>query len=484
MFHRNWFTRRRSSSGAEADSADGETKSVRTGPGSVQDPAPASRARARRTDWELEDDLDEDELDDDDEDDEDDDEIAERVGGPTPNHPGEMFWALRDISLQLPRGAALGVLGGPDAGKSTLLRILAGRAFPTEGRVLYRDPISPLPDALAKAYSATGRGTHTYNLIMGARLLGIERHVLKPHKDEIEELAQPLLGEDGEPLPGAMLRLALATAIVLPTNAILLDELKGVDEAFVELVVERVRQRVRHGTALVVASRQPEIVQELCDEAILLQGGSISHHGGVKDVLGSYQGMPATGDGQRAGSRNARRRRPQTPSPGGQQSLGQSPDVPAVVPAFNQWAALLSAELKTASRRAKRLDATSGEVAVEIKFETAVPDLEALCGVSFTPRDGDATGMRMELSEPLRFADPASYVLVARPRPGALRSGDYDVRADAVISDPAEGGSTVIAREIGRVRIQGNESSNPPETSIKHWDGRELWLAEAEWSID
>lgn len=145
---------------------------------------------------------------------------------------------------------------------------------------------------------------------------------------------------------------------------------------------------------------------------------------------------------------------------------------------------MLSAELKTASRRAKRLDATSGEVAVEIHFETAAPDLEAHCGVSFTPRDGDATGMRMEFSEPLRFADPGSYVLVARPRPGALRSGNYDVRADAVISGPADGGTTVIARQIGRVRIQGNESSKPPETSITHWDGRELWLAEAEWSIE
>jgi ABC-type polysaccharide/polyol phosphate transport system ATPase subunit len=479
MFHRNWFTRRRSSSGSEAQSTDAETASRPPGVSPAGGRATASTARRRPTDWDLE----ADELDDDEEDEEDDDDEgpAERVGGPTPDSPGEMFWALRDISFQVPRGAALGVLGGPDAGKTTLLQILGGRAFPTEGRVLVREPVSPLPDALARALSATGKGTHKFSLRMAANLMGVGGHLTKRHKDEIEEFAQPVLGDDGEPLPGAMVRLAVATALVLPTNAILLDELKGVDEAFMQRVVERLRQRLRRGTSLVLASRQPELVQELCDEAIRLESGSVTSHGDVSAVIGSAP--DAAAGGQKGTSRIAGGVRRQTPAPTRQLSQGRELDIPAVVPPFNQWAALLSAELRTSSRRAKRVDTTTDEVTVEIRFETAVPDLEAHCGVVFTPRDGDGTGIRLEFSEPLRFADPGTYVLVARPDPRTLRIGAYDVRADAVISDPEEGRATVIARQIGRVRIHGDESPDPAESPITHWDGRELWLVEAEWSI-
>jgi ABC-type polysaccharide/polyol phosphate transport system ATPase subunit len=484
MFHRGWFTRRRSSTDAKASPAEGEAT-----PGSDARPgragATTARPPARRRDYAYEDDLDDDEDELDDEDDDMDDEETVRAGGPTPDRPGEMFWALRDISFRVPPGAALGVLGGPQAGKSTLLRILGGGAFPTEGRVLVRDPVSPLPDSLARALNATGKGTHMFSLPMAANLLGVERRVIKPLKEEIEQLAQPVLGDDGDPLPGAMVRLAIATAIVLPTNAILLDEFKGMDGAFVERVVERLRQRLGRGSSLVLASRQPELIQELCDEVILLEAGSIVDRGDTKRVLGA--GQAAFGAGSRtpgAGTGGAPRSRAQAPTR--QVSQGLSLDVPPVVPGFNQLAALLSAELRTARGRAKRIDAAADDVEVEIRFETAVPNLEAHCGVGFVPRDGEGTGIRLEFSEPLRFIDPGMYVLVARPLQGTLRSGAYEVRADALISDPAGDRSTVIARDIGRVRIvgDGEELPEPAEPPITHWDGRELWLLESEWSIE
>jgi ABC-type polysaccharide/polyol phosphate transport system ATPase subunit len=491
MFDRNWFRRRRASSNAEAGfagagarSTDGESRSAyEAAPGSKAPPR-ESRDSARQGRYGLEDDdLEDDDLEDDDEDD--DGGPSERPGGTTPDSPGEMFWALRDVSFRVPRGAALGILGGPDAGKSTLLGIIGGQSFPTEGRVLISDRVSPLPDALAKALGLSSRGTHKLSLPMGARLLGIEGHLVKRHKQEIEALAGPVLDPDGQQLPGAMIRLAVATAAVLPTNVLLLDDLKGVDEAFVERLVDRVRQRLRRGGSLVLASRQPALIEQLCDEVIVLDGGSIIHRGDAKrGALADYQ--TGQGDSQAGAGGAARGQRSGALAPSRHLPRGQTLDVPSVVPAFNASAALLSATLGTATGRSKRIDANADEVAVEIHFETAVPDVEAHCGVAFVPRGGERTGIRLELPEPLRFVDPGTYVLVARLLPGALRTGAYRVRADAIVSSSPEARATVIARDIGRVRIVGDEPdpAEPAESPITHWDGSEMWRAEADWSID
>jgi ABC-type multidrug transport system fused ATPase/permease subunit len=154
-------------------------------------PAPTAAVPARQRDDDVDDDYD------DDEEDEDEEDSRGRPAGPTPMRPGEMFWALRDISFRVPLGAALGVLGGPDAGKTTLLNILGGQSFATEGRVLVRDRVSPPPAALAKALKFSSRGTFDFDLIVGARLAGIDGRLMKKHRDEIEELAQPLKTPEG-----------------------------------------------------------------------------------------------------------------------------------------------------------------------------------------------------------------------------------------------------------------------------------------------
>jgi ABC-type polysaccharide/polyol phosphate transport system ATPase subunit len=474
MFGRDLFRRRRATNeaGRPPDEA---------APGSQALAPDGDRPKPQRRDREFEDDdLEDDDLEDDDDDD---DEGFARPGGPTPDNPGEMFWALKDVSFRVPRGAALGIVGEADAGKTTLLRIIAGQSLPTEGRVLIRDRVSPLPDALAKALNFSSKGTHNLSLTMGARLLGVERHLVKRHEPEIAELAGPDLEPDAQPTPAALIRLAVATAVVLPTNVLLLDDLNQLEDDFVERVLDRVRKRLQRGSSLVLASRDLGIVEQLCDEALLLDGGSIVHPGEAKGVPGS----PAAARAGRADAAGAGRGRGSgTPASGRRLPPLQALDVPRDIPPFHASAALLSATLGTATGRSKRIDATADEVTVEIRLETAVHDVEAHCGVSLVPRGGAGTGLRIELPEPRRFAQPGTYVLIARALPGALRSGAYVARADAIIASPREERATVIARDIGRVRILGDDPGPgaPAAPSITHWDGREMWQAEAEWSIE
>jgi len=454
IFDRGWFERKRPSEDEEASS--GKTARASTSP------APPAKRHDQADDRDLDDDLD----DDDDEDDE------EEGIAPVPAGPRETFWALRDISFRLYPGSALGVLGGPDSGKSTLLRILGGQAFPTEGRVAVRDPVSPLQTALTRVLKSKGGG----DVVAGCRLLGIPTHVVKYHRHEIEALAQPLVGPHGEPAPGSALRLALATAVILPSNVILLDEPQGLEDDFAPLIIALLRERLRSGTALILASRKPDLVRELCDEAFVLDQGSIVHHRGAKGAVRAYEAAAQDAPGNAAS---------QGLAPSRHLSEGRKLRIPQVVPTFNASAALLSAELRTATGRAKRIDAAD-EASVEIRFETALPDIEVQCGIGFTPRGGDEAGIRLELPEPLRFVDPGTHLLVARILPGVLRGGAYQLRADAIVANPAERGATVIARDIGPVRITGDsfDVAEPADPPVAQWDGRLAWPAEAEWSIE
>jgi ABC-type polysaccharide/polyol phosphate transport system ATPase subunit len=394
------------------------------------------------------------------EDEEDDDELDEDETPPArAAGSDEMFWAFRDISLRVPRGGALGVVGGPGAGKSTLLRILAGRAFPTEGRVLVRGRVGPLAADVQKALGLAAK-VGGNDIVLASRLVGVEAGIARQHKAEIEELAEPLLTPDGDPARGAALRLAVATTVVLPSDVILLDDLEGMDDEFVTRVTDRLRERLRSGTALVLAARSASSVQQLCGELLVLDAPD----------------APVNGDRPAKGRAAAIEAAPSLLE-------GQAPHVPPVVTAFNAVAALLSAEVHTAAGyRSKRFGADD-ELHVEIRLEAA-PGTEIRCGVTFTPREG-GTGFRLEHPEPVRILRPRLHVVVARIRCGTLASTAYLVRADATVAGAAQPEPTVIARSAGRIRVDADERgfSEPAEPPVECWDGTSTWPVEGDWSI-
>jgi lipopolysaccharide transport system ATP-binding protein len=424
-----------------------------------------------------------DDLDDDDDDDDDEDLVESGSGRRTPWEPGELFWALSEVSLRVSQGAVFGVLGGPDSGKSTLLGILGGRILPTEGRALVRDPVSPFPAALAKALGLTSKGTFDMELVLASRLLGVDPRLVTSHRHEIEAMAAPLWDEEGEPARGAMLRLAMATAIVIPSNVVLLDHSPRIDEAFMRQVVERIPERVRNGDTVVLASRDPGLIAEVCDEAIVLHEGSIIEMGSAAEI---GQRHPAGAAGSLALRSDPSPRRTAGASASRRYlSDGRPLDVPADVPPFNSFAAILSVTLRSASGHSKRIDVGAEETVLEIRFETARPDLEANCGVVFSPRGRPGAGIRVELPEPLTFVDPRTYVLIARIPPETLPDGMYEVAADAIVANPDEPVANLIGRHIGRVRFLGDEREPAYEDpDYVHWDGRPAFLVGAEWSIE
>jgi ABC-2 type transport system ATP-binding protein len=397
--------------------------------------------------------------DDDDEDDLDDDDYAEELERltsrlpPRRARPGETFWALRDISLTVARGQAIGVVGERGAGKSTLLRILAGRAFPTEGRVLIRGRVGPLAAELPAAITAAGKGE--INLPQACRLLGVEAQVTRAHEAEIHELAQPLITAEGDMVPGAIARLALATAVILPADAILLEEPRGMDTGFMERVGARLRRRLAEGCALVLASRGGGLAAALCDETIFLREGEVAE-----------SGAPA-------------------PGPAPEEVNGQE-TAPRRAPTFNGMAALVSVDVVTGNgARIKRMDSAE-ELFVHVHVETAVPEVDLGCGVSFMPRDGRPS-VRIELPQRVRLDRPGAHRLTARIPPGTLPGSPYLTRADAVVSGPGASDTSPIARAGPRFRINGpglERAGGHPSRLTKKRDGAPSQWVDVDWSLE
>jgi hypothetical protein len=281
---------------------------------------------------------------------------------------------------------------------------------------------------------------------------------VKRHREEIEELAHPVLGPDGEPAPGAMVRLAVATAVTLPTSAILFEDgLRGMDEAFTARVVERLGERLRAGTSVVFASRRAEALDPLCDEVIVLDGGTTVAGGAEDDAAGgAVSAQPA----------------------------GRPRPVKGMRAPFHPAAGLISVEVQRGDGiRSKQIQA-SEDLAIAIRVETVVPDTEVRCGVCFNPRSGE-TGVRIEHPEPLRLRDPGAYTVLARVPAGTLPSGGYRIHADAVVATGPRDDANAISRNAGRLRIVGDHpvTATPATPPVEHWDGCVARPADAEWSI-
>ena len=423
------------------------------------------------------DDEEDDEEEEEDEDEEDFDAIPE-----IPGRPEETFWAVKDVSFRLEAGRGLGVVGGPDAGKSTLLRIIGGQATPTEGRVFVRDPVAPLPAGLARGINLSGKGTFNADLVFGGRLLGVPARLMKAHRKEIEDLAQPLVTADGDAAPGAMLRLSVAAAAVLPSRLILLEEPLG-EADFTARIVERLRARLDEGASLILASRKPELVASLCDEVLVLESGVVVDRGRAESASARYEAGRA--DTRRAGTATG-----DAAATGETVSRvwnGRKLRVPAVVTPFHSGVALLGVELRAATGRAgaKRIDA-GGELHVEVEIETGVPDVVVQCDVAFTPPKGGGPRVRLDLPEPQQCGEPGTYRFVAQIPPGSLEPGPYDLRVDALVSNAADRGTSVIGRDGGRIKLAGGAHGayELAEEPAEHWDGRPAWRIPAEWSAE
>jgi lipopolysaccharide transport system ATP-binding protein len=199
------------------------------------------------------------------------------------------FWALRDVSLDLFGGETLGVIGRNGAGKSSLLRILAGLLRPDSGTVDH-DGLHTTLLSLQVGFVAhlTGRE----NAIISGLLLGMRYAEIAAKMDSIVDFAE--LDEFiDEPIDtyssGMRARLGFATAFHVEPDVLLIDEVFGVgDAAFQEKSKAAMRRRIASDNTVVLVSHSPELVRDLCDRVIWLERGEVRATGEPDRIVGDY----------------------------------------------------------------------------------------------------------------------------------------------------------------------------------------------------
>jgi ABC-type polysaccharide/polyol phosphate transport system ATPase subunit len=210
--------------------------------------------------------------------------------GFTPHRKSGFFYGLRDVSLAIDHGEAVGIIGANGAGKSTLLRVAAGIIPPSAGVAVSRGTVAPVME-LGTGFEAELSGRE--NIFFNGALLGLSRSSMRSRVDDIIAFSGIEAFIDA-PLRtysnGMVARLAFAVATSIDAELILLDEILAVgDAAFRRRCNARIERFVSSGAAVVVVSHDLEALESLCSRAVWVSGGQIAADGPAADVISRYR---------------------------------------------------------------------------------------------------------------------------------------------------------------------------------------------------
>src|SRR5436189_321948 len=200
------------------------------------------------------------------------------------------FWALKNVSFEVPRGEVVGGIGRDGAGKTTLLKILSRITEPTEGRVRIRGRVGSLLEVGTGFHpELTGRE----NISLNGAILGMSRAEIQRKFDEIVAFAEVEKFLD-TPVKhyssGMYMRLAFAVAAHLEPEILIVDEVLSVgDYAFQKRCLGKMEEVSSGGRTVLFVSHNMPAVASLCGRAYLLDRGRIVSEGAAPDVVREYR---------------------------------------------------------------------------------------------------------------------------------------------------------------------------------------------------
>ena len=198
-------------------------------------------------------------------------------------------WAVREVSFSLKRGQCLGVIGDNGAGKSSLLKLIAGTIQPSVGSIERVGRLTAILELGAGFHpDFTGRD----NLYFAGNLIGLSRDELtslEPSILEFCELNEAIDRPVKTYSSGMTVRLAFALVTAVQPDVLIIDEALAVgDQHFQKKCVERIMAFRNNGCTILFCSHSPYHIRHLCDTAMWIDGGRIREFGETEAVLGAY----------------------------------------------------------------------------------------------------------------------------------------------------------------------------------------------------
>jgi lipopolysaccharide transport system ATP-binding protein len=209
----------------------------------------------------------------------------------------EEVWALKDVSFDVRRGEAVGIIGRNGAGKSTLLKILSRITEPSAGRVTIKGRVASLLEVGTGFHpELTGRE----NIYLNGAILGMTRQEIKRKFDEIvafAEVEQYLDTPVKRYSSGMYVRLAFAVAAYLEPEILVVDEVLAVgDVAFQKKCLGMMGNVAKEGRTVVFVSHNIGAINDLCHRCLMLENGHLAVDGPTGKVVQAYlsQGFSTT----------------------------------------------------------------------------------------------------------------------------------------------------------------------------------------------
>ena len=201
----------------------------------------------------------------------------------------EEFWALKDVSLNIEKGDAVGIVGLNGSGKSTLLKIIAGVMKPTKGAAKVHGTVAPMIE-LGAGFDMDLSARE--NIYLNGAVLGYSRAEMDAKAESILDFAElwdfvdvPLKNYSS----GMVARLGFSIATAHTPDVLIVDEVLGVgDYKFQQKCEARINEIVESGATVLFVSHSIEQVRKLCKHALWLEKGTQLMYGDVEEVCNAY----------------------------------------------------------------------------------------------------------------------------------------------------------------------------------------------------
>jgi lipopolysaccharide transport system ATP-binding protein len=212
----------------------------------------------------------------------------QRLAGQSPKQYFREFWALKDVSFEIKKGATVGIIGRNGSGKSTLLQMICGTLAPTSGSIQTNGRIAALLE-LGSGFNPEFTGRE--NVYMNASVLGLSNEEIDARFDDIAAFAdigqfieQPVKTYSS----GMYVRLAFAVVAHVDADILVVDEALSVGDAVFTQKCMRFIRRFQENGSLIFVSHDTASVQNLCKSGIWLKNGKIEQIGTAKSVSEAY----------------------------------------------------------------------------------------------------------------------------------------------------------------------------------------------------